>query len=1354
MSSSEIISSSAIDRDNPWPGLASFTEDARGFFFGREKETDELSRLVRRQTLTVLFGQSGLGKSSLLQAGLFPLLRDADFLPLYLRLDHGLVTQVGRGVPAEPRLTEAGSPYHQSVVAPTLADQVKAALVAAFKAVGADAPAPRADESLWEYFHRKDVDIWSAKNRLLTPVLAFDQFEEIFTLGRASDAARERSRAFLDELACLVENRPPAAVQTKLDSGELDPARFNFTKPSCQVILSLREDFLPDLEGLKQAMPALVHNRLRLKKLSGTQALEIVTRPAPHLLADGVAEKIVEFVAGARGGSAERLAELDVEPPLLSVICRELNDRRRSLGQTQITADLVSGNRREILTNFYERSVADLPAEMRAFIEDRLLTKSGFRDNLALESALEISGVTRPLLDTLVARRLLRIEERLGVQRVELTHDVLAEVIRASRDARQQRLAVEEARAHEQRALAAVTARTRKLRWLIAGLATLVVALCLGGLYGLHARRLALQSASRTDAAFASRLLEEGNTGDGLAYFVRAARKDPQNAALAPRLLSSLASRGFLLPAGAALELPSPSRPGLHYARDGRRLWTLGEDSVVRVVDVAARRITQEFRFDQPVRGVTFPEDNDAVFAVRFQDFSLRMFDSSTGQPLTPPMRADEAVAPGNTLSPDGRWLAVIGQTKVFIWDATTGERRATIGRNDPGVVAGRLIGRMIFSPDGRHLLVSFQSGFISQWTSADGKPAGDEIRIGGVVAGQYAGVTYSPDGRLFAVAGLAGGVQLFDTATQTKVGPVMPHGLAGRAIFSRDGQRLLVLGIEGASFTARLWRVPTGEPLGAAWPVVGILLGAADGDSPWSDDGRVLLALDRNGAARVWDVATGKLLAEPAPAFGKKSHATLSPDGMTFVVAAGTTLNFFRAGGSAAQPLALRRVAPFLGAPFLAGTPARLLRTEAERAQVLEVAAGREIEGGFAFPRSIVSLTTAGSEVRTDGRVMVVATGDARHELTADSHFEAWRIEGGKVTAVRLQDAPLGQRPAANYVVFSATQERVALAANTPPQALRVWDLTTGQPITPPLLLDARLLYVNARPASFSPDATKLAAGDANGVVRVWEIPSGRVLFDLDMGRANCRVVTFSPDGERIVVGTVGPAIRMWDAQTGKPLSELLSLDAGINEIVFSEDGRRVAVANGGDGARLFDGRTLEPMGEPIGGGEATRSVRFSHDGRRIVTGANAGGARIWDAATLEALSETLVHPGTRVVTAEFSPDDRYLRTETANTLFYLWPVPPAGDAPVPEWLRDLATICAGRRLSDEGRMEPATDVAERIAAVRRTLAELPDDAPYVEWGRWLIADPATRSIAPGFTITPAEAETLAKEMAGMATP
>src|SRR5262249_26800019 len=78
---------SALNEQNPWPGLASFEEAAAQFFNGRDRETAELFRLVTGSHLTVLFGASGMGKSSLLQAGLFPSLRRAHYLPIYIRLD-------------------------------------------------------------------------------------------------------------------------------------------------------------------------------------------------------------------------------------------------------------------------------------------------------------------------------------------------------------------------------------------------------------------------------------------------------------------------------------------------------------------------------------------------------------------------------------------------------------------------------------------------------------------------------------------------------------------------------------------------------------------------------------------------------------------------------------------------------------------------------------------------------------------------------------------------------------------------------------------------------------------------------------------------------------------------------------------------------------------------------------------------------------------------------------------------------------------------------------------------------------------------------------------------------------------
>ena len=82
----------SLDEQNPWPGLATYDEGASDFFFGREDEVEELLRLIKLSPLTVLYGKSGLGKSSLLQAGLFPRLRQAYFLPVYIRLDIANVT--------------------------------------------------------------------------------------------------------------------------------------------------------------------------------------------------------------------------------------------------------------------------------------------------------------------------------------------------------------------------------------------------------------------------------------------------------------------------------------------------------------------------------------------------------------------------------------------------------------------------------------------------------------------------------------------------------------------------------------------------------------------------------------------------------------------------------------------------------------------------------------------------------------------------------------------------------------------------------------------------------------------------------------------------------------------------------------------------------------------------------------------------------------------------------------------------------------------------------------------------------------------------------------------------------------
>ena len=407
-----------VDERNPWLGLASFTEETRQYFFGRDEEVAELARRVQRKLLTVLFGQSGLGKTSILRAGLVPRLRAQGYCPVYVRIDYS------KGSP-EP------------------AEQIKHAIRLNARRSGEWTQTGVAveGESLWEFLHHRDDVLRDESGRTLIPLLIFDQFEEIFTLAQSDDFGRARAARFIAELADLVENRPPKEFEAKLEEDESAAERFDFARSDYRVLIALREDYLAPLEGLKQSIPSISQNRLRLAPMTGTQALAPVLQPGKGLVTQEVAEAIVRFVAGG-----SELGNAVVEPSLLSLICRELNDARIAQGRKEISLDLLAGSHTTILTNFYERALADQSPAVRRIIEDELLTDSGFRENIAEESLSKRfaeAGAEPDTLAVLVNRRLLRIEERLDIRRVELTHDVLCGVVKASRDRRQEREARE-----------------------------------------------------------------------------------------------------------------------------------------------------------------------------------------------------------------------------------------------------------------------------------------------------------------------------------------------------------------------------------------------------------------------------------------------------------------------------------------------------------------------------------------------------------------------------------------------------------------------------------------------------------------------------------------------------------------------------------------------------------------------------------------------------------------------------------------------------------------------------------------------------------------------------------------------
>ena len=411
---------------------------------------------MQRKLLTILFGQSGLGKTSILRAGIVPRLRPEGYCPVYVRIDY-------------------------SPDAPEPSEQIKQAIFRATQSLGqwTQTGVAVSGESLWEFLHHRDDVLRDASGKTLIPLLIFDQFEEIFTLAQSDDFGRKRAAQFLEDLADLVENRAPKALEARIEQDEAAAERFDFTRGDYRILIALREDYLAHLEGVKGIMPSITQNRMRLARMTGAQALSAVLKPGGKLVSEEVAESIVRFIAGG-----SELPNAEVEPSLLSLICRELNNARIAQGRTEISADLLAGSRDTILSEFYERALADQPAGVRQFIEDEMLTESGFRESLAEErvrKAFAAVGAPADTLAKLVDRRLLRIEERLDLRRVELTHDVLCSVVRASRDLRYER----EARDEAERQLAAQRARelaTRKALVRARQVAAVCVVLAIGAL--------------------------------------------------------------------------------------------------------------------------------------------------------------------------------------------------------------------------------------------------------------------------------------------------------------------------------------------------------------------------------------------------------------------------------------------------------------------------------------------------------------------------------------------------------------------------------------------------------------------------------------------------------------------------------------------------------------------------------------------------------------------------------------------------------------------------------------------------------------------------------------------------------
>jgi hypothetical protein len=424
---------------NRYPGALPFADTAldRQRFFGRGEDAENFLQNILAGEMVVLFAKSGIGKTSLLNTQLFPRLRQHDFLPVPIRFNH----------------PDASLTPMQSFVA---------AIEQACANEKIDYTAGE-QGSLWEFF--KTAVFWR-DNRLQTPVLILDQFEEIFPL-RGNDFCREMAI----ELAQLMSRRLPDYLQRQIQEGRVLP--FSEKPPAAKVLISLREDALGKLKELLPTVPSLRPQEIRLNGLSAYDARRAIIQPA-KLVTERFefATRRFEYDEAAVEAilAATRDEEGGIDPFLLQMLCSQIERdfRKRQidgLSSSRVDRNYISSVPavQAIAASIYLDALNQLPKgiseQARALCEESLLSPEGLRLCLSGAEIERQFAITVDQLEMLARASLLSKEASRGTLCYEISHDRLAEVIREKRLPRAVRVEIEKRKLAELIAAKACRAR-------------------------------------------------------------------------------------------------------------------------------------------------------------------------------------------------------------------------------------------------------------------------------------------------------------------------------------------------------------------------------------------------------------------------------------------------------------------------------------------------------------------------------------------------------------------------------------------------------------------------------------------------------------------------------------------------------------------------------------------------------------------------------------------------------------------------------------------------------------------------------------------------------------------------------
>jgi WD40 repeat protein len=1048
---------------DPYKGLAAFDDtdlDAL-LFFGRETDTEVIAANLLASRFTVLYGATGVGKSSVLRAGVVRRVRS--LAPDALVVVHDTWADAAR----------------------TLSDAI------AERLPGAEPSEPNAPlvDRLAELVERFGCHLF----------LVLDQFEEAFSYAGAT--------ALADELSQVV-TRPKLRVNVLLAVREDALSELDVFAGRIPDVFG---NYLP-LDRLDRAggRAAVIGPIRRYNELSPERPVRIEPELVEGVLDDVEVGRIV--LGGVARGAADTPRSEGIEAPYLQLVMQRLWEAEQERGSPVVRHATLEelGGAEEIVRAHFDRALEALgPSEqdVAARMFNHLVTPSGTKVAHRVGDLAGYAGVReeelRPVLASLGADRIVRPLDG----RVEIFHDVLADPVLAWRARHEADRALELQRAEAER-------RHRRLLGLVAASLLAVAAMAAVTIYALMQRADARAEARHAKASELN--VEAGGLIPiapvqvdpelGLLLAAEAARTAPSD-----RVADTL--RRALLVSHIRRVLPERGVTTASFDRHGAvALGTSGG-----MVDIYAgpteRRLTT-LRVGRPVTGVSMSPDGDFVLTTETGG-PARIWRRSTGTALRSFGRAPTFAS----FSPDGSLVLTVESGRARVWSTDDGSAVATLrqprevraasfgpdgelvatfgtgrganvfaartGRPVAAVDQGGAVTSATITPDGR-LVTTGRNGTARVWTL---RGRGRLVRELQGHRGQVTDGVVSADGDLLVTTSIDGTARVWALRTGLLVTGLVGHtNHVEGAELSRDGRSVVTWSRDG---TARVWDTQSGAArVNLTGPAGGITSAAFD------PSGELVLTTNDDGRARIWrsrvDAELRPLARFPTPI----AAAAFSADGTVVAVAARSGISILRVAGG-------RRLA------LLPSRPVRALAVSRD-GSLVAAARGRRVwawrvagEPVSAFEEEEVTTALAFSP---DARRLALGAADGTVRIRT--------VEGRRVATLT------GARRHVTSLAFSPSGE--LLAAGLANGAVAVWNVESGRRLYQRLGHRAGTPVMSV---AFAPGGRQFVTAGRDSNVRVWSAATGDTLYVLRGHFAIVSGAAFSPNGRWIVTAGPGTA-------------------------------------------------------------------------------------------------------------------------------------------------------------------------------------------------------------------------------------